>query len=101
MVKHGNRWVALGTLGVMVATSFGGLATTAQASTKGKRNLAIGLGAVTAYGLLKHKRSLAIAGGLGTAYAYSRYRKSKKNDDRRRSASYWSRTHRYSRYRTR
>ena len=32
--------------------------------TKGKRNLAIGLGAVTAYGLIKKKKTVAIVGGV-------------------------------------
>ncbi len=87
MKIHNSRTIALGTLGVMTASTLGGLAlttTAAQASTKGRRNTTIGLGAVTAYGLLKKKKTVAIAGGIGTALAYSRYRKSKKADQRRR-----------------
>ncbi|MBV9864111.1 MAG: hypothetical protein JO316_02055 [Abitibacteriaceae bacterium] len=84
MKKHGNRLVALGTLGVMAASTVGGLGVTAaQASSKSKRNLAIGLGAVTAYGLLKHNNTVAIAGGIGTALAYKSYRKDKKKEDAR------------------
>lgn len=80
-----SKLIALGTAGVLMAGTFGGLGLSeAQASTKGRRNTTIGLGAVTAYGLLKHKKKVAIAGGIGTAIAYSRYRKSKKRDARRR-----------------
>ncbi len=74
--------IALATLGVMSAGTLGGMSV-AQANTKGKRNLTIGLGAVTAYGLIKRNKTVAIAGGLGTAYAYSRYRKAHKQDKRR------------------
>lgn len=82
MVKQKNRIVALGTLGAMTLTAFAGVGT-AEASTKGKRNLTIGLGAVTGYGLLKKKKTVAIVGGVGTALAYRSYKKSKKNDSRR------------------
>ncbi len=81
MLKQGNRIVALGTLTAMTMTAFVG-AGTAEASTKGKRNLTIGLGAVTAYGIVKKKRTVAIAGGVGTALAYRSYKKSKKRDQR-------------------
>ena len=90
MKIHNNRTIALGTLGVMTASTLGGLAVTAksaEASSKGRRNTTIALGAVTAYGLLKKKKTVAIAGGIGTALAYSKYRKAKKNEQRRR----WSR----------
>src|SRR5438105_2809442 len=74
-----QRKVALTTLGVMAATTVGGMGLgtmgVAQASAKGKRNLALGLGAVTAYGLLKHNKTATIVGGLGTIYAYSKYKK--------------------------
>ena len=84
MKKQTNRWIALGTLSVMTASTFGGLGlTAAQAGSKGRRNTTIGLGAVTAYGLLKKKKTVAIAGGIGTAVAYSRYRKAKKAEKTR------------------
>ena len=80
-MKNGNRWIALSVLFALLMTTLGAaLLAPAQASTKGRRNTTIALGAVTAYGLLKHKKTLAIAGGIGTAIAYSRYRKSKKRD---------------------
>jgi hypothetical protein len=74
-----QRMVALATLGVMTAGTLGSMGV-AQASSKSKRNLALGLGAVTAYGLIKKNKTIAIAGGLGTAYAYSKYRKAKKQE---------------------
>lgn len=82
-----NRTVALSTLGVMAASTIGGLVVTsapAEAGSKGRRNTTIGLGAITAYGLLKKKKTVAIAGGIGTALAYSKYRKAKKAEQRRR-----------------
>jgi hypothetical protein len=86
MKMHKNRFVALTTLGIMTAGTFGGLGMIeANASAKGRRNTTIALGAVTAYGLLKKKKTIAIAGGIGTVYAYSRYRKAKKEEDRRNS----------------
>lgn len=88
MLKNKNKLVALTTLGVMTATAFGGFTLPAQASTKGKRNTTIGLGALTAYGLLKHNKTATIVGGVGTAIAYSRYSKSKKRDKARRQAWY-------------
>lgn len=77
--------IALATVGAMSAGIVGS-AGVAHAGSKGKRNLAIGLGAVTAYGIVKKKRTLAIAGGLGTAYAYSKYRKAKKAEGRNEQA---------------
>lgn len=91
MLKNKSRVVAFATLGVLSVSSLGLLSTPVEASTKGRRNTTIALGAVTAYGLLKHKKGVAIAGGIGTAIAYSRYSKSKKRDKQRRQA--WYRSH--------
>jgi hypothetical protein len=76
-----NRWIALGTLGAMSATMVAGpLVEQAQAaSTKTRRNIAIGAAAVGAYGLLKGNRTLAILGGATAAYAYKRYRDARKS----------------------
>jgi hypothetical protein len=85
MKTNKTKFVALSTLGVMTASTLGGLALTsgeAQAGSKGRRNTTIALGAVTAYGLLKKKKAVAIGGAVGTAYAYSRYRKAKKAERR-------------------
>lgn len=87
MKARNNRLVVLGTAGALSAAMLGGpLLGKAEASRKGRRNTALGLGAVTAYGVLKGNKKVAIAGGLGTAYAYSRYKKGK-NDDRRQTVS--------------
>ena len=84
MKKQANRWIALGILGVMTATSFGGLGMgTAYAGAKGRRNTTIALGAVTAYGLLKKKKTVAIAGAVGTAVSYRQYQIAKKREKRR------------------
>jgi uncharacterized membrane protein YebE (DUF533 family) len=80
-----NRKIALGTLGVMTASTLGGLAlisAPAQAGSKGRLNTTLGLGAVTAYGLLKKKKTVAIAGAVGTAVAYSKYNKARKQEKR-------------------
>ena len=79
-----KRWVALLALGVMLAGALGGLGLSpAQASSKGRRNTALVLGAVTAYGLLKKNNKVAIAGALGTAYAYKRYRDARQDEELR------------------
>jgi hypothetical protein len=93
MVKHGSRIVALGTLGAMTMTALGGVAMTPAhaVSTKTKRNIAIGAGAVTAYGLLKGKKKTAIVGGVATAGSYLWYRNSKKKEEARRQAWYQQR----------
>jgi hypothetical protein len=66
-----------------------------NASSKGRRNTTIGLGAATAYSLLRGKTTQGLILGAGTAYAYSRYRKSRKAEKRRAQLA------RNSRYRTR
>ncbi len=95
MVKQTNRWIALGTLGVMTAGTFGGLGITAvQAGSKGRRNTTIALGALTAGALLKKKKKAAIVGGVATGVAYYRYRNAKKREkaaEARRRA--WYRRH--------
>jgi hypothetical protein len=79
-----KKWVALLVLGVMLAGTFSGPGISpAQASTKGKRNLAIGLAAVTAYGLLKKNNKIAIPAALGTAYFYKRYRDARQDEELR------------------
>jgi hypothetical protein len=46
--------------------------TAAHASKKGRRNTAIGLGAVAAYGLIKKKPLIAGVAGAGAAYSWIR-----------------------------
>ena len=88
MLKNANKTVAVTMLGVLSVSSLGLLSTPAEASTKGRRNTTIALGAVTAYGLLKGNKTVAIAGGVGTALAYGRYDKSKRAQKRRRQSWY-------------
>ncbi len=94
MVKHSSRWVALGTLGIMALSSFGGLAPAAHAGSKGRRNVMYGAAAVTAYGLLTHRRSVAAVGAIGTGIAYHNYRAAKSRENRRRDAYLRSRSRR-------
>ena len=83
-MKNGNRWIALSVLfALMLSTLGAAFVAPAEASTKGRRNTTIALGALTAYGLIKKKKTLAIGAGVGTAIAYHRYRKGKQSDRRR------------------
>jgi hypothetical protein len=79
------------TAGLLTVTLGAGLvafgAPTAHASSKGRRNTAIGLGALAAYGLLRGKTGTGLAAGAGAAYAYKRYRDARKNE--RRSNRYY------------
>src|SRR5438093_7147645 len=54
----------------------------AHASSKGRKNTALGLGALAAYGLLSGKTGMGLLAGGGAAYAYKRYRDSRKNERR-------------------
>ena len=82
-MKNTNRWIALSLLlGILLGSLSPAMMTSAEASTKGRRNTAIGLGILTGVALVKGKTGLAVAGALGTAYAYHRYRKGKKADRR-------------------
>ena len=98
MLKHSNRAIALGTLGVMSLTTLGGtLAVTspAQADSKTWKKAAIGAAAVTGYGLLKGKGKVATIGGAATAGSYYMYRRQRKNEEARRQAWYRQRYGRY------
>jgi hypothetical protein len=73
-------WIA-GTLALLMAA--GTLGTLpAQASTSGRRNTAIGLGAAAVYELLNGNTTAGIALGAGAAYGYKRYRDEKRYEDR-------------------
>ena len=68
----------------------------ASASSKGRRNTAIALGALTLHQALKGKTTNALVLGAGTAYAYKRYRDNRKDEQRKeraRNYSYRSRTY--------
>lgn len=91
MIKH-NRWIALGTLGAMSLTAFGGALTTeAHADSKTAKKVAIGSALVTGYGLIRGKKKVAIIGGVATGASYYAYKRSKKKEESRRQAYYRSR----------
>ena len=100
MKLKSQRTIGLATLGVMAATTLGGImAAPVQASESNKwKNLTILGGAVTGYGLLKHNKTATIVGGVGAVYAYSRYHKAHKREKRSAEAEReaWYR-HRYGR----
>jgi hypothetical protein len=54
----------------------------ARASSKGRRNTAIGLGALAAYELLSGKTGNGLLAAAGAAYAYRRYHVARKNERR-------------------
>jgi len=57
-------------------------APSAHASSKGRKNVALGLGAVAVYELLRGKTSTGLIAGAGAAYAYKRYQDTRKNERR-------------------
>ena len=76
-----NRFVALGTLGVMTLGM--SLSNPAQAKSSTWKKVAIGGAAVTGYGLIKGKGRVATVGAVTTAGSYLMYRKSKKKEAKR------------------
>jgi hypothetical protein len=78
--------VGLGTLGALPA----------QASSKGRRNTAIGLGAAAVYELLQGKTTAGLALGAGAAYGYKRYKDAKDDERYDRGYGYRGRDRRYS-----
>ena len=54
----------------------------AMASSKGRLNTTLALGAVAAYELLKGKGTNALIAGAATAYAYKKYEDKKKEENR-------------------
>src|SRR5712691_12842483 len=75
-----KMWI-VGTLALLVGA--GTLGTQpAQASTSGRRNTAIGLGAAAVYELLNGNTTAGIALGAGAAYGYKRYQDEKRDEDR-------------------
>ena len=77
-----NRFVALGTLGVMTL-GMSLVSNPAQADSSGWKKATIGGAAVTGYGLIKGKGRVATVGGVATAGSYIMYRKSKKKEAKR------------------
>jgi hypothetical protein len=77
----------------------------AQAGSKGRRNTAIGLGAVAVYGVVKKKPLVAGLAGGGAIYSYVSSRKAARRERARRHAraryrrvTYYRNGRRYSRY---
>jgi hypothetical protein len=100
-MKRSIRLTALAVLGAVVlsAAPF----TAAEAGSKGKRNTAIGLGAVAVYGAVKKKPAVAGLAAGGAIYSYMRSREDAKKEKARRRVRYkrvyyWKNGKRY--YRT-
>jgi hypothetical protein len=78
-----TRWMA----GLMALVVSSGLLLTgapgAQASSKGRLNTTLGLGAATIFSLLKGKTTQGLILGAGAAYAYKRYNDARKSERRR------------------
>jgi len=67
----------------------------AEASSKGRKNTAIGLGAAAAQQLLTGKTTNGVVLGAGAAYAYKRYKDAERDENRsKRSATYRSNSYR-------
>jgi hypothetical protein len=86
MMTQTRTWTVLPALiaatGLILPTPF------AAASAKGRKNTAIGLGAVAVQQLLTGKTTNGVLLGAGAAYAYKRYQDARKSEDRnRRTAS--------------
>lgn len=74
------------TSGLLAAALAAGMVTVgapqARASSKGRRNFALGLGAVAAYELLRGKTGTGLLAAAGAAYAYKRYSDARKRERR-------------------
>src|SRR5947209_5836945 len=74
------------TAGLLAAALAAGLmsagAPQARASSKGRKNFAIGLGALAAYELLRGKTGTGLLAAGGAAYAYKRYNDARKKERR-------------------
>src|SRR5260370_27771753 len=88
-----KMWIA-GMLALLVGAGTLG-ALPAQASTSGRRNTALGLGAAAIYELVNGNTTAGIALGAGAAYGYKRYEDEKRYEDR---YGYYGRGYRYPDY---
>jgi uncharacterized membrane protein YebE (DUF533 family) len=84
MKQQTNRWIAVGTLGVMGLTGMGFVSGTAQAkkSTIAKYG-AIAGAALAGYGLVKGNGRAATVGAVAAVGSYYAYKHYKKEEDRR------------------
>jgi len=80
------------TAGLLAATFAAGLfaigAPRVDASSKGRKNTVLGLGALAAYELFSGKTGNGLLAAAGAAYAYNRYNSARKNERRYRVSSY-------------
>ena len=85
--QDANRWIAAGTLAVMMVGSVATLgitSTPAQAADSDTwKKVAIGSAAVTGYGLIRGKGKVATIGAVATGGSYYMYRRQKKKEQRR------------------
>lgn len=88
-----TRSIRLTAWGLLASVVFSlGSAGAAYAGSKGKRNTAIGLGAVAVYGVVKKKPLVAGLAGGGAIYSYMRSRQdAKKERAQRRTRAYRTR----------
>ena len=88
-----NSWMAgMLALGVTAGTLS---ALPAQASTSGRRNTALGLGAAAVYELVRGDTTTGLVLGAGAAYGYKRYEDEKRYEDR---YGFYDRRYGYRRY---
>ena len=90
-----HRWVS--TLLAIVASLGLLLPSAALASSKGRKNTAIGLTGVAGYQLLRGKTTTGLIAGAGAAYAWKRYNDKKKAEKRRAQAAQRARARRLAR----
>jgi hypothetical protein len=95
----GLRNITLGAVLAGILVSSLALPGTAYASSKGRKNTAIALGAIAVHQLLTGKTTNGLIAGAGAAYAYKRYEDARKDEKRRDRYSRYSRNWENSRYR--
>jgi hypothetical protein len=84
-----KRGIGVGLAALLAATTLSAaLVAPAQASSKGRRNTALVLGAAAVYELLNHNTTAGVLAGAGAAYAYKRYSDER---DRERRWDRWGR----------
>jgi hypothetical protein len=95
----GLRNITLGAVLAGILASSLALPGTAYASSKGRKNTAIALGAIAVHQLLTGKTTNGLIAGAGAAYAYKRYEDARKDEKRRDRYYRYSRNWENSRYR--
>src|SRR5436190_1029851 len=74
------------TAGLLTVTLCAGMlamgAPQASASSKGRKNTLLGLGALAAYELLRGKTGTGLLAGAGAAYAYKKYNDARRDERR-------------------